>query len=171
MAVYELNDTLPWNPEVLGQAGSDGHPFVVDGDYDQVMTLVIEEARKAGDNTIKVTTPRKPFFARQPVPSVVASVLLTDSALIDPSGEHKKLTAQWLVSVCFSPFRIALTGGYTKSFGHDPSIPYLLNDYYNHLKNNYHVPAEATRFAYRKLGLGMEFVQFKASNETDDSFR
>lgn len=170
VAVYEINDTLPVNSVVVGEVEIDGHVFVMDGDYDQVMALAVDEAKKAGGNILKVTTHRKPFFARQPVHYVAATILKTDSALADQTEKHKKLTDQFLESARYSAFRIAISGGYSKSFGDDNSVPYFLIDYYNQLKHNYHIDAEATWFVYRKLGLGVEFMQFKASNQTDDSF-
>lgn len=62
ITVFNVNDKVPGEPQKLGSISIGDTGFTTNCNYDKVISLAKEEARKAGGNAIKITEHKEPNF-------------------------------------------------------------------------------------------------------------
>lgn len=184
VAVFEQNQTIPDNAEILGHMKIDESRFTLTSNctYNVVVNEAKFEARRIGGNAIKITDHIFPS-ATSSCHKIEADILKIDSSAFIASKEENKKEEFESNSLSDSQtatgevkdapkFRAAINGGY--SYGTAIPSENILSDYHNYrdyyknLKSGYHFGGDVTYYFTEAFGVGLKGYIHKSSNKLDN---
>ncbi len=178
VAVYRKSAPLPEQSELLGQVSVGDAGMTTRCSYFEVLDIIMDNARKAGGNAIRIVEHRVPDFMST-CHRIKADVLRVDlesqvalqpNDLADFSGNSQDVIpvdflGEKKTAPVFDKWRFGVQGGYAYRTGKiSNQLPAAYRDYLKKLKSGYTIGGDLHYFSVETLGFGLRYDYNRSKN-------
>lgn len=167
ITVFEPGDSLKGPYKDLGTVFVGDNGFTVNCQYDRMLGVAMEEARKSGGDALYITGHFYPSIFGSSCHRISARILRLDSAFASDTAQQPLVVPQIKVKDNdFPRFRFAVNGGWSYIISTtDDYNDKILRDYYKDFKSGYHYGGEAEYFISKAIGFGVEYLRFNTATD------
>ncbi len=179
--VFDLNDSVPLNTEVLGYVKIGDTGFSTNCSWDVVIDKAKNEARQVGGNAIKIVDHRPPSLMGSTCHRIKAIILkVSNSEIVSMTNKNDSLSNfgdvtaavyndSVIENIQYPKFRFAINGGWsTRVAKLSDNIPEDFRQYSKELKSGFSYGLDLSYYFFEQAGFGLMYNVYRSQNSIDN---